>query len=127
MGQTLRFFARKDYVVNTRPGWTPPIGQHIPRVNRSLPIKVDGGFAEPALPDAFECDSQSEVGRAILKKFGRKSGKIDPPLWCADQPTATACGVPFVDVELVDGEWIPKQSGPARAPKPKPARTTAED
>jgi hypothetical protein len=124
MGQTLRFYARKDYLVNSRPGWTPSLGQAIPRVNRSLPVKTPNGYACPALPDAFECDSDSDAGRSILRKFARKSGKTDPPLWCADKATATACGVPFVAVELVDGEWIPKKSGPPKAAKPKPVDAT---
>jgi len=113
----LKFYARKDYLVNARPGWTPPYGQQLKRVNRSEPVQTDAGLAQPALPDPFVCEAESDTGRAILHMFRKSSARKDPPLWAADPETARACGVPFVAVELVDGEWIPKASAPPAKPK----------
>jgi hypothetical protein len=119
MGQTLKFYARKDLTVNARPGWTPPIGQPVPTVNRALVI-VDGIPTWPAQPEPFVCESDSPVGRHILRAFSRRSGKKDPPLWPADEATAHAVAQPFVRVDLVDGEWVP-----SKAPEPKTSRKPA--
>ena len=120
MGQKLKFYARKDLLVNARPGWTPPLGQHIPRVNRSAPIATPVGFAQPALPDPFVCDADSDTGRALLRMLRKSSARKNPPLWPADEATAIECGLPFVRVELVDGEWVPAPSPSLARTKPAP-------
>jgi hypothetical protein len=111
MGQTLRFYARADFMVNARPGETLRIGMPVPRIGRDhLP---DGSL--PASKEVFECDSESACGRNALHSMRVKPR--NPPLWPADEATAAACGVPFTPVEWVDGEWLPKKS---KATKPAP-------
>ena len=105
----LKFCARKNQLVNARPGVVLPIGQPVPRINRTLDSK--GRY--PADPTPFECDSESECGRNALAAM--RAGRKDPPLWPADEQTARACGVAFVPIEHVAGEWVEKS---AAAPKP---------
>jgi len=109
----LKLCARKDYVVNARPGWIPPHNGHVPRINRARPTKTEAGFAEPALSEPFECELDSKVGRYVLKLFSRRDAKKDPPLWPADQATATALGTKYTPIEFKNGEWIEAKKKPA--------------
>ena len=109
----LKFYARADKLVNARPGETMLLGMPIPRIGRDyLP---DGSM--PASREPFECDSESACGRNALHAM--RSKPQCPPLWPADEATAQLCGVPFVAVEWVDGEVVPKAT--PKAPKSKTA------
>jgi hypothetical protein len=90
----LRFYAREDLPVRY-PG-------HIPRTG-SPDNYIGREFAPPyrAKREAFECDSESECGRRLMKLTRR-----DGSLWPADEETAKACGVEFQDVEFNEGKWV---------------------
>lgn len=118
----LKFYARRDALVNVRPGDTTfHIGQRIPRINREYDPETR---TYPAQPEPFVCDSESPVGQNALHAM--RVGIKDPPLWPADEATAAACGVPFIAVRLVDGEWIADDSKAQPAPKPKTKTAPAE-
>lgn len=113
----LKFYARKDLLVNEFPGKPVRQGQLPRRINRKRD-KATGGW--PAQPEPFVCADDSKTGRHILREFNLPNAdwKKDPPLWAADKATASACGIPFVDVQLTDGEWVPKPSEWVSKPKP---------
>ena len=114
----LKFCAREDLLVNLKPGVTLGIGQMIPRVNR----EPDGNGGYPASEKPFCCDSESAIGKYLVRRMVR--AKKQPPLWPADEQTAKACGVKYQPIEFKDGEWLPKAPEPPKQVKQqsKPAR-----
>lgn len=70
-------------------------------------------IGHPALTEAVEIDPASKVGKRIIRLMLIEQEK---PLLPADKETAKALGVPLVDVEWTDGEWLPK-----------PAKKTGKD
>ncbi len=110
----LRFYARADLLVSL-PGARPLPGESPRYVGRfrvaGEPNK--GGAKYPALREAFECDSDSDTGRRLVKLTRR-----DASLWCADAETARECGVEFVRIEFseAEGAWTPAARVAAPAP-----------
>lgn len=102
MGLTLRFCARKDCLVNSRPGEPVQVGIPAKYIGRAWDDASHGYSATDAV---FECDSESVCGRELLRLF-RQTPKT-PPLWPADEQTAKACGQRYVRIEFRDGEWSP--------------------
>lgn len=93
----LKFYARADYKV-TVPGHRPMVGQ-VPRyVGREF---AADGLVHPASTDPFVIPVRRPEAQRLVKIVRR-----DGTLWPADPETARACRVPFVPVELVDGEWV---------------------
>lgn len=127
----LRFYAKGDLLVSV-PGQTilrrnadtgaagspvKYVGRvHVPAKLRKGPgdsVIVDEPASNPARSEAYECDSDTERGRRLMKLTRR-----DGSLWPADEATAAACGVPFVATEFSDGEHVAKSSlKPASAPQ----------
>ena len=75
--------------------------------------------------EPFRCDSESEVGRRMVRHMTRKRCRPtesrpngDCPLWPADAQTAEFLGVPFVPIRIVDGEAVPGTSPAPSAPAP---------
>jgi hypothetical protein len=66
-------------------------------------------------------ESNSEVARKLRQRVREGA------LWPADRHTAEFCGVPFVDVQFVDGEWVAPQpvsnSGPESHAQKKPSKS----
>ena len=102
----LSFYPRGAYVVRI-PGAMQLVGEPANYLGRSKRRIEDANgkkaWAYPADGRAFSCDSESQAGQRLKKLLLR-----DESLWPADKATADYCGVPFVEVELTDGEWIPK-------------------
>lgn len=97
----LSFYARAGHVVQwpgvKRAGSLP---DYVGRTN----VEIKGsGWAHPATDEAVKVDSESQAGRRFAKLVRR-----DESLWPADKATADACQVPFVELELVGGEFAPK-------------------
>jgi hypothetical protein len=117
MGTTLAFYARGDLLV-AHPSAPRVVGQHPRYVGRAPLVDPQTGAATwPATSQPFNCDASSDVGKRLVKVCRRGA------LWPANEATAQACGVPFVQVAHFDGEWIeplpelpPKRSA-AKAPK----------
>lgn len=107
----LSFYARPGCVVY-------PPGQRRPGVvNHYVGRKFDTeSRAHKALGDAAEFDSETPAGQEMIRRVRREHS-----LWAADAATASACGVPFVPVELADGEWQPKAS-PSKPAKSSSAK-----
>lgn len=110
----LRFYARPGHVLP----WPGPKfqGQPVRYIGRKTKLfKDDAGevvaIGHPAIEQPVEIDENSREGQRILRLFRIEN---EPPLWPADTETAKACGVPYVDVELKDGEWRPKKPLPER-------------
>ena len=99
--QKLRFYARGSAMVCV-PDERRIVGNRAEYVGREF-VSTDGGHAYPARNAAFEC---SGAQAARLAKITAR----DAALWPADEATAQACGVPFVDVEWRSGEWLPRQA-----------------
>lgn len=96
----LKFYARESLPVRL-PDFIPTSGSPDHFVGRHFIPPY------PALERPFECDSDSSVGRRLLKRCRdelRQCGRA--PLWPADVETAAAIGVPFVAVEFKDGAWV---------------------
>lgn len=98
----LRFYAKGSGSVSL-PGFQGHIGQ--------MPIMVGRKYDPekgnwPATKDPFECDTDSTVGRRLARLT-----RIDDALWPADEATAVACGVPFVETEWRDGVIVPVTKG----------------
>lgn len=127
---TLKFFARDDFLCNLIPGQLVAYGQAPRYVNRGLEVR-ENHAAYPALPEPFECDAESDIGRNLLRKMGavpnNPSRRKNPPLWPADAATARACGLPFVETEFKDGVHRPKVSTkPPDKPKASSKGATPE-
>lgn len=118
----LKFFARKDFLCNARPGATTATGQFPQYVNRALNM-VDGAATWPAVAEPFACEEGSEVALNLVRKV---KGKKDPALYPADEYTAAACGCEYVETEFKDGVHLPKQALPPKPPV-KASRAKAED
>jgi hypothetical protein len=110
----LRFHARPGHTVSW-PG-TKFAGQRARYVGRTTKIEKDAAGAvvaishpaveEPACVDPDSKDRfEREKAARLLRLMAIESVK---PLLPADEATAKACGIPFVPVELRDGEWLPK-------------------
>lgn len=96
----LRFCAKGDLLV-TRPGFRPLVGQSPVYVGRRH--VRDGKMGSfPATDKPFEVDATTDVA-VRLAKLARR----DRSLWAYDKETAQHCGIDFVPVEYVDGEWVP--------------------
>lgn len=96
----LAFYARGDLLV-MKPGVWLTIGSPNQYVGR----KHDPALrAYPATKQPFEVEANSPEGRRLAKLIRR-----DQSLWAANEATAEACGVEFMDLEFLDGEWIPKR------------------
>lgn len=117
----LSFYARGDHLV-TVPGVSPQGDQHLPRVGRvgggdpigiaAPPNRRDGKPTQgrslpPASESPFVVEADSDAGRRLVKLTRR-----DASLWPADEETAAACGVAFVDLDFNDGEWLPVSATP---------------
>jgi hypothetical protein len=118
----LSFFAKDDLLV-TLPGQrlmrrnadTGASGSPMRYVGRQhVPAKlrqdvaagttiVDEAASNPATPEAFSCDADTEMGRRLAKLVRR-----DGSLWPADKATADACGVAFVETVFQDGAHVEK-------------------
>lgn len=104
----LRFHARADLLVND-PARAMADKQPIHRVGRKFIAAKEGQLASyPALEAPHEVDSESRAGQRLVKLCRR-----DASLWPADEATAAFCDVPFVPVELRDGEWVEKPAAPS--------------
>jgi hypothetical protein len=97
--------------------------EYVPPVN----LRKQGGkhvVDEPAkyvaTAEPFECDSDSYLGKRILRHMTRKRCRRtgEYPFWPADKATAQFFGIPFVSVEVIDGEAVPKKKA-THTPKPK--------
>ena len=106
----LSFYPRGSAPVRI-PGAIQLVGEPAAYLGRTKAALDDGRFAYPANGRAFVCEANSRAAMRLMKLTRR-----DGSLWPADPETAQACGVPFVPVALVDGEWVP-------APKPELAKT----
>jgi hypothetical protein len=109
MAQLLRFFARADQLVPF-PGFSPGAGQAALYVGRTFDAGI-GGY--PATRDAAEFEPGSPAAQRLLKVARR-----DASLWPADQFTAQACELPFVELEFNSGEYVAK-APPVAAPSRK--------
>lgn len=65
--------------------------------------RVHEALAEPVVVDTEHADAEHCRAAERLRRVCAR----DSALWPADEATAAACGVPFVPVELRDGEWRP--------------------
>lgn len=116
----LAFYARQGHVVHY-PGVKVAGSMPMYVGRKNAKIKEGDkvvGFSHPAVETPVEVDANSKIGARFLKICRR--APQDLPLWPADEQTARACGVPFVKVELVDGEYQPIRSAPS-----KPAQATS--
>lgn len=100
---TLKFYARAD-LLEPVPNFTPSVGG-FPRYVGRVPVIVNGRCTWPATQEAFEVDSDSEDGRALIRVCSR-----DASVWPADQETASACGIEFKALDFADGEWVVRSS-----------------
>jgi hypothetical protein len=103
----LRFYARPGYMFSL-PGVR--VAGSMPRyIGRT--VRVEGKtILNAPLPEPATIDSETPEGKRVLRVMACDAP--DYPLWPADENTARACGVPYVDVELTDGEWQPKSKQP---------------
>jgi len=100
----LRFYARPGFVLSM-PG--PKVAGTAPKsIGRTLRVE-EQVISNPAVKEAVEIESSTQEGRRIIRVM--RCDAPDYPLWPADKGTADVCGVPYVDVEHVDGEWQPKK------------------
>lgn len=114
----LKFFAKKDLLVTlpqqvilrgnadtgARGAPVRYVGrEHITAVleKRGSELAVVEAARNPAVPEAFECEADSDMGRRLVKIVRR-----DQCLWPADLETAEACGIKFVETKFVDGEHV---------------------
>lgn len=104
----LKFHAKADALQRV-PSFVPAVGQQDRYVGRFHDAARPGSF--PASDEPFVCDSESADGQRLKHLIFR-----DGDLWAADQATADFCQVPFVAIELTDGEWVAKP--PALEPQP---------
>jgi hypothetical protein len=119
----LRFHARPGHVLSW-PGMKFA-GQFARYVGRSTKLERDASGAvtaisHPAIAEAVEVDPQSK-DKTLRDRAARllrlMAIEVEKPLIPADEATAKFCGVPFVPVELHDGEWLPKsKSSPSKEP-----------
>jgi hypothetical protein len=119
----LRFHARPGHVLSW-PGMKFA-GQFARYVGRSTKLERDASgvvtaISHPAIAEPVEVDPQSkdktqrDRAARLLRLMAIETEK---PLLPADEATAKFCGVPFVPVELHDGEWLPKsKSSPSKEP-----------
>jgi hypothetical protein len=112
----LKFYAREDLLVND-PAAPVRDSQPIQRVGRTFVYSKRndrGEVVEPAHytanSDPYVVDSNSPNGQRLAKRCRRRE------LWAADEATAKACGVDFVQLEMRDGGWCEK---PASVEKPE--------
>jgi hypothetical protein len=134
----LSFYARGDVLVAV-PGQTRPVGTGIEMVSgppvryvardwvapvnyrrTREGIKVDEPAKYVASAEPFRCDSDSYVGQRMVRHMSRPRCRRtgDYPLWPADKATADFLGLPFVEVEIRDGDAVPvtKTSRTHKAP-----------
>jgi len=109
----LRFIAREDALA-TVPGSRASVGQSAHYVGRTYVAPKDGkGGMYPATQEPheamFDMSKQDDVIRFNRYVKIAKRGDI----WPADQETAAACGVEFVQASFKAGEWT---RGAAPAP-----------
>lgn len=142
----LSFYARGDTLVPV-PGQTRPVGtgtemasgpparyvarEFVPPVNlrrRNGVLTADEPAKYICSSEPFRCDSESEVGRRMVRHMTRKRCRKtgDYPLWPADKATADALSIPFVPVEVVGGETVPVTQ-PQRAAQPKAPKSAGKD
>ena len=110
----LRFYARPGYMCSM-PG--PKVQGTAPRyIGRARPVVEEKQINNPATREPAVIESTTPEGKRVMRQM--LCDAPDYPLWPADRETAQACGVPYVDVELQEGEWQPKslQQQP-KAPK----------
>jgi hypothetical protein len=97
-GQIRRYIGRDTKVVRNEAGEVEQIGH-------------------PAQREPVELDPKSKPGQRVIRLMLVEQ---DKPFWPADEATAAQLQVPFVPVELVDGEFQPKA-----APAQKAASTAS--
>jgi hypothetical protein len=105
MVKMLKFIAARDTLVPV-PGAAQSTGQAPKYINRML---VDAAF--PAHSKPFEVKPTDPRASRLRRKCA--SGDLFP----FDRETAAACGVPFVQRSLVDGEWAETQQAVRRPGK----------
>lgn len=138
----LSFYARGDTLV-AYPGQTRPVGTGSEMASGPPARYVARDFVAPVnmrrrngvltcdepakyvcSAEPCRCDSASELGKRLVRhmtrKRCRKTGEY--PLWPADKATADFLGIPFVPVEIVNGEAVPVTQ---RAPSPAKAQKAA--
>lgn len=112
----LKFYARAGLVYD--PTRVRRTGQMPPYVGRSFDPETRGWLPDEE-PHVMRV-SDSHEGRKHTQRMTKRIN--EGALWAADEATAKACGVPFVSVEWVDGEWVAKKAKGA-----KPAAKAASD
>lgn len=119
----LRFYARPGHVF-AWPGQRHS-GQIRRYIGRDHKVERDEKgevvlIGHPAQKEPVEIDPDSPDGRRVLRLMRIES---DKPLIPADKETAKACGMPFVEVEWVEGEFFPTKAKAAPAPAESPAKS----
>lgn len=111
MSDMLKFVARGDLVVRI-PKAVQFIGQPAVYVNRAKTMLPDGMWGYPASPEPYQIEAKSPEALRLAMLVRR-----DECLWPYDEQTAKACGVKFVAVEWIEGEWVPVVKLPSVKPK----------
>lgn len=113
----LRFYARGTDLVSL-PGERRMVGQQPRYVGRKVEFAtVDGKqvTTRPATEEPHVCEADSAQAAKLIQRAQ------DGSLWPADEDTAKACDLPFVEVVLIAGEWMPRERpkliSPIRAAK----------
>lgn len=94
----LRFYARPERILSV------PAGS---RYQGQAPGRIGRGAECRALEEAYEVDSGSATGKEIVRVC--RQSPNDPPVYAADEDTASYVGMPFVQVTYNTecGEWLP--------------------
>ncbi len=104
----LKFYAREGLA--RLPGVPPIIGVAARYLGREfVPASKDSPPSYPAIREGFSCEPGSLLAD-VAAKHCRKGA-----FWPADRATAEACGVPFVEVEFADGEFVAKKRASVKA------------
>lgn len=93
----LKFCPKDDQMVAV-PGTAQYAGQVARFVGREWSESIHGF---PAASEPYECDSETDECRRLLK-IARRDGALLP----ADQATADAIGVPFAPLKFKGGAWF---------------------
>jgi hypothetical protein len=110
MPNKFRFVPRADMLVRI-PYSVQFLNQPAPYIGRAKAQLPDGSWGYPATPFPYEVEADSKEGKRLVALV-RRDGCLLP----FDEETAVACGVKFVAVEWVDGEWMPGKQ-PAKLKK----------
>ncbi len=93
---------------------------HVPAVTR----ETEDGAREVVTPSSAPATREpfrvKETNAFMAQKLAKRVR--EKALWPADEHTAEFCGVPFVPVEFIDGEWVekrPAKKSPGKFDAPK--------